>query len=150
MSTDIATVQRVVDASPQEVWSVLADGWTYASWVVGTSRVRAVDPSWPQTGSNLHHSFGLWPLLINDRTDVLECVPEKELLLKARGWPTGEATVRITITPQAGGQSVVSIREDATSGPAVLIPKAVRQAITVPRNREALRRLGMLAVGRRR
>ncbi len=29
---------------------MLSDGWLYASWVVGASRVRDVDPRWPSPG----------------------------------------------------------------------------------------------------
>ena len=36
--------RRSVDAPAEAVWDVLADGWQYATWVVGASRVRAVDP----------------------------------------------------------------------------------------------------------
>jgi uncharacterized protein YndB with AHSA1/START domain len=142
-----ATVQLNVDAPPQAVWEVLADGWTYASWVVGASRVRAVDANWPEVGSTLHHSVGVWPLLINDHTDVLECQPGSRLVLQARGWPTGEATVNIMIS-DLGSRSLVSIQEDVSAGPVLTVPQPIRQAATVPRNRETLRRLGMLAQGR--
>ena len=39
----VITVTRDVDAPGQAVWDVLADGWSYATWVVGASRVRDVD-----------------------------------------------------------------------------------------------------------
>lgn len=149
-SVPTAKVELSADAGPSAVWEVLADGWTYASWVVGASRVRAVDPGWPAVGANIHHSFGPWPLVINDRTEVLECEPLRRLELKARGWPTGEATVEITVVPLGPSASRLIIAEDVTSGPALLVPKVVRQAITVPRNRETLRRLALLAAGRQR
>ena len=34
---------RAVDATPDQVWQVLADGWLYPLWVVGASRMRDVD-----------------------------------------------------------------------------------------------------------
>ena len=46
-------VTRNTTASRQQVWDVIADGWTYSQWVVGNSRMRAVDPSWPSPGQ--HH-----------------------------------------------------------------------------------------------
>ena len=61
----IVTVSRDVDAPAQAVWDVLADGWDYATWVVGASRVRDVDRTWPAEGSRIHHSFGLWPVVVN-------------------------------------------------------------------------------------
>jgi hypothetical protein len=150
MTDQPATVQQHVDAPASAVWEVLADGWLYASWVVGTSRVRAVDPTWPQVGSQLHHSFGLWPLVINDRTEVLECLPETRLVLKARGWPAGEAKVDIQITDLGPSESMVSMQEDAIAGPALLVSQPIRQTLTVPRNKETLRRLALLAQGRSR
>jgi hypothetical protein len=41
------TVTRDVAATKQQVWDVLADGWSYSGWVVGNSRIRAVSASWP-------------------------------------------------------------------------------------------------------
>src|SRR6476660_4074808 len=93
-----AVITRRINAPPRVVWSVLADGWMYATWVVGASRVRLVDPQWPAPGRRLHHSFGIWPAMINDHTEVLTADPGRELLLLARGWPAGEATVRIRVT----------------------------------------------------
>ena len=146
-----AVITRSVHAPPDAVWAVLADGWMYATWVVGASRIRAVEPHWPQPGSKVHHSFGIWPALINDHTEVLACDPGRELLLKARGWPAGEAHVRIHLTPGATpGSSVVSIVEDATGGPGRLIPRAARQLLITPRNTEALRRLALIAEGHSR
>ncbi len=45
------TISRRVDAPAEAVWSVLADGWSYANWVVGAARVRDVDPGWPAQGA---------------------------------------------------------------------------------------------------
>lgn len=143
------TVTRDVQATPEQVWACLSDGWAYASWVVGAARVRDVDATWPAEGSRIHHSFGLWPLLINDSTSVLASEPARRLLLRARGWPAGEATVDITLEPRGEGSRVM-LEEDATSGPGLLVPQPVRQAFLVPRNVETLRRLAMLAEGHAR
>jgi uncharacterized protein YndB with AHSA1/START domain len=67
--------ERTINASPKDVWEVLADGWMYPLWVVGASRMRDVDPHWPEVGSKLHHSVGVWPGLIDDNTEVLEVEP---------------------------------------------------------------------------
>lgn len=142
-----AKVTRTMHATPAEVWAVLADGWVYPTWVVGASRMRAVDESWPETGSRLHHSVGVWPMLLDDKTEVLEAVPQQRLRLEAHGWPFGTAEVLIELEP-VGAETVVHIKEDALSGPAVLMPKPLRQAAVVPRNRETLRRLAFLAEGR--
>jgi hypothetical protein len=141
------SVQRQVKCSPAQVFDVLNDGWTYALWVVGASRMRDVDQGWPATGTKLHHSFGVWPLLINDSTEVLEIEPGKRLLLEARGWPIGEAKVEITVEPDGNG-ALISIAEDASSGPARLVPEQIRQPVIDFRNQETLRRLAYLVEGR--
>lgn len=145
----VITVTRDVEAPCQAVWDVLADGWSYATWVVGASRVRDVDDRWPGPNSQIHHSFGVWPLLIDDTTQVERSVEPSELVLTARGWPAGEARVSISITPRALG-CTVKIEEDASSGPGTLVPKPVRQLAIGPRNVEALKRLAFLAEGRHR
>lgn len=143
------SVSRKVDAAPADVWAVLSDGWLYPSWVVGAARMRDVDSRWPEKGAKLHHSVGNWPLLLDDRSEVLDMVPLESLRLRAHGWPAGAAEVLIEIEDQGAG-SLVTIREDAVEGPGTLVPRPARQATIAPRNREALRRLAYLAEGRSR
>ena len=145
----MAVVTRRMRCTPQEVLDVLADGWTYSAWVVGTSRTREVDDEWPAPGSSIHHSFGAWPAVINDSTRALAWDPERGIEMQARGWPAGEARVRIEVAPRADGCSV-RITEDAVRGPGTLVPKILRTAVLVPRNTETLRRLELLAGGRAR
>jgi uncharacterized protein YndB with AHSA1/START domain len=147
---EVITVTRDVDAPARAVWDVLADGWSYATWVVGASRVRAVDNNWPAKGARIHHSFGLWPLLLNDTTKVESSTEPSELVLTARGWPAGEARVTITVRPRDDHTCTVKLGEDASSGPGTLIPKPARQLAIGPRNVEALKRLAFLAEGRHR
>jgi uncharacterized protein YndB with AHSA1/START domain len=140
-------VQRRLNCSPEQVFAVLHDGWLYPLWVVGASRMRDVDEAWPAPGTKLHHSFGVWPLLIDDTTKVLELESGRRLVLEARGWPVGQARVEITVEATGGG-SLVSIAEDVSDGPARLVPQPVRVAGIDVRNRETLRRLAYLAEAR--
>ncbi len=57
----MSTTSRPVSATPEQVWSVLADGWLYALFVVGAARMRDVDEGWPAVGTKLHHSVGSGP-----------------------------------------------------------------------------------------
>ncbi|WP_068263646.1 SRPBCC family protein [Janibacter limosus] len=140
-----APVRWTTTAPPERVWSVIEDGWTYAAWVVGASRVRSVDESWPAEGTQLHHSVGVWPLVRNDRTSVVEVDPARmRIVLRARVRPFGTQLVEIDVASQAEG-SVVTMREDASGGLAVLAPRPLRQVGLTLRNREALRRLCLLA-----
>jgi uncharacterized protein YndB with AHSA1/START domain len=135
---------RLIGAPPADVWRVLSDGWLYGLWVVGASRIRMVDGTWPAAGSEIQHSVGCWPATINDTTSVTSMEPEKELVLQARAWPGGEAAVHVILEP-LGSSCRVTIREDATHGPARLIPGPVRRTVLDWRNRESLRRLAFLA-----
>jgi uncharacterized protein YndB with AHSA1/START domain len=140
--------RRQLSVPPDQVWEVLSDGWLYPVWVVGASRMREVDDTWPQVGSRLHHSVGVWPALLDDYTEVLETEPSRRLVLRARAWPAGEATVVMELAPADGGTEV-TMREDATSGPATLLPEPVRNAQLTWRNTESLRRLAYIAEHRR-
>jgi uncharacterized protein YndB with AHSA1/START domain len=140
---------RPIEASCEQLWAVLSDGWLYAGWVVGASRIRAVDPNWPAVGSTMSHSVGSWPLLLDDDTEVLTCQPGKLLRLLARTRPLGESLVEIELTDRPGlGTCAVTIREDTISGPGLLVLPPLRQLALAARNRESLRRLDYLARGR--
>lgn len=143
----MSTRDRVVRATPQQVWDVLSDGWLYPVWVVGASRMREVDDHWPAVGAKLHHSVGVWPALLDDNTEVLECEPPTHLLLRARGWPAGEADVDLRIEAHAEG-SRVTLTEDVVKGPGKLVPKPVRDLQIGIRNGETLQRLAFVAENR--
>lgn len=132
-------------AGVDAVWNVLADGWLYPVWVVGAARVRAVSPSWPTVGAELHHSLGAWPFLLNDSTQVVSSIPKQELRLRGRGWPFGEVDIQLLLAATPDGGCEITMREDTAIGPARLLPKPIRRALITPRNAETLRRLSLLA-----
>ncbi|GAA1269916.1 SRPBCC family protein [Arthrobacter pascens] len=142
----MATVTQVYNSPAADVWRVIADGWLYSGWVVGASRIRAVDAHWPEVGSRLHHSVGAWPLVIDDSTRVTAVEPGKSLELIARGWPMGEAKVLITLEDM-GTQCRVTMAEDAVRGPGLAVPKVLRDPLITVRNRETLKRLELMAAG---
>ena len=131
---------RTVTAPPEAVWAVLSDGWLYPVWVVGAARMREVDDHWPQVGAKLHHSVGIWPLLIDDNTEVLEAEPGHLLRLRTRGWPAGEAEVVIRLAAVGAGTEI-TLEEDAVEGPGSYVPKPLRTPVLAWRNTETLRRL---------
>lgn len=140
---------RLMSCSPDDVFAVLEDGWSYAMWVVGAARIREVDTAWPERGSRIHHSVGAWPVLLSDETEV-EKVDQPHLLrLRVKAWPTGEGRVTLSCVAQ-GDRTEVVMEEEAVSGPARLIPKPVQDALLHHRNVEALRRLAYLAEHRAR
>ncbi|MCW2718254.1 SRPBCC family protein [Pseudonocardia sp.] len=143
----MAEVQMTVGVAPSRVFAVLSDGWSYPLWVVGAAHMRDVDEAWPQVGSRIHHKVGAWPLLIEDNTEVVDMRPDRRLELDARAWPAGRARVVLTLDEVAGGTSI-TMEEHAAAGPAQLLPRRAQDAMLVPRNNEALRRLEQVAVNR--
>jgi uncharacterized protein YndB with AHSA1/START domain len=139
-------VRRNTSATPEQVFAVLSDGWLFPSWVVGASRMRAVDAHWPAVGARLHHSFGVWPAVIDDETVVLANEAPHRLVLQPKGWPVGEATVEVRVDAWGAG-SMVTMTEDASRGPGLAVPAFIRQPVLAVRNVETLRRLIWLAEG---
>ena len=135
---------RLVQAAPETVWSVLADGWMYPLFVVGAARMRDVDESWPAVDACLHHSVGSWPWLIDDDTRVLEVEPLTRLKLLAHGWPAGAAEVEFRLHGKGLGTEL-TMQEDVVSGPGLLIPKPLLDRQLRWRNSETLRRLSYVA-----
>ncbi|OBB01698.1 polyketide cyclase [Mycobacteriaceae bacterium 1482268.1] len=140
-------VTRDIPASRRQVWDVIADGWTYSQWVVGNSRMRAVDPNWPEVGTTIRHSIGVWPLLINDETVVEECVPLEKLVLHAKG-RLGGARVVLRLSDIPDGCRV-TMEEYPVSGLLSFVPDKVGDLAAWPRNRETLWRLGTIAERRK-
>ena len=144
----MARTNGVIEAPVGDVWAVLADGWSYATWVVGTVKIRDVDRAWPAVGSKLHHAFGAWPLTIQDETEVLACEPERHLVLQARGWPAGEARVELVLEA-AGDRTRVEMREEPTSGPGAWVHNPLLDAVLTRRLDESLDRLRRPVEGHR-
>ena len=142
----MARTVRRIGASPEDVFAVLADGWTYSDWVVGTAHIRDVDAGWPAEGTQLHHKAGPWPVSIHDHTTVLACEPPQLLLLKLRLWPLGAGTVRFELLPAGDGATRVRMTETFTEGPLQWIHTKINDLALHVRNRESLRRLDDLAV----
>lgn len=140
-------VSLMVQANPGRVFDVLANGWTYAGWVVGASHIRQVDAAWPAKGTRIHHSVGPWPLQVHDSTEVLQVEPGESLELQARMWPFGAARVRLELEQVTPGETEVRMYEEAVQGPTRRLPERFQAMLLVPRNRESLQRLAHLAVG---
>lgn len=145
---DPLATHRDVEASRRQVWDVLADGWTYSQWVVGNSRMRAVEPGWPAPGTTIHHSIGVWPLVINDVTISQECIDERKLVLLAKLGPAGAARITLMLSDIPGGCRV-SMSEVPVKGPIAVLPDRLALLAVNPRNRECLWRLGSLAERRK-
>lgn len=138
---------RILHCRPEDVFDVLADGWLFTTWVVGASRMRAVEAAWPAVGSQLHHSFGVWPLVIDDATTMLTWEPSHRMVIQPKGWPLGEARVEILVEEHRRGCKVTII-ENPVAGPGTWVPAFLMQPLLWVRNIETLRRLGWVSEGR--
>jgi uncharacterized protein YndB with AHSA1/START domain len=150
MALSMAVVTRDLTVPPDAVFDVLADGWLYGLWVVGASHIRDVDAEWPGVGARIHHAFGAWPLLVRDRTEVIECDPPRRIVLQARAWPAGQARIELTLEalPESGCR--VSMDEYPVSGIGVVLHNPVLDKLLYHRNVESLARLAALAERRGR
>jgi hypothetical protein len=140
----MAHVSRVITASPDQVFGVLADGWAYSNWVTGTSYIRALDAEWPAAGSRIHHAAGVCPAVARDETVVESCVDEQRLELTARGCPFGEARVVIELTPNGAGTRVERA-ETPIAGPGKWLNNPATESLLARRNTESLARLAAIA-----
>jgi hypothetical protein len=139
----MAVTHRHVDASREDVFAVLEDGWRYAEWVVGAQRIRDVDATWPEPGSRFHHRIGIGPLAIDDST-VLEAIEvPRKVVLRARARPTGVARVTVELEPAGAGTEVV-LTEEPVSGVAKRLHNPLQDALIHLRNKRSLDRLADL------
>lgn len=140
-------VARGIRAPVRDVWAVVANGWMYSGWVVGASRIRGVDRAFPAPGSNLHQSVGLWPVVIDDVTTVVDSREPTLLVLQVRSRPFGEARVRLQLAQVTASITKVEVDEEVTRGPGKWLPRRLQAPIMNWRNRECLDRLARLAEG---
>jgi Polyketide cyclase / dehydrase and lipid transport len=138
----VATSTNAVDigAAPDAVFSVLDDACAYPRWVVGTRRIRHVDPEWPAEGARFHHAVGTAVAELHDWTRVCRRLSPHRLVLDVRFRPTGTARVQIDVTPTRTG-SHVELRETPTDGLAARVPAALVVPALWARNRWSLQRL---------
>lgn len=141
----MSTTARTVAASPEQVFAVLADGWTYSDWVVGTAHIRDVDERWPAVGARLHHKAGPWPVSLHDSSTVTEMTPDRHLRMRAGLWPLGAATVDLLLEPVGADRTRVVLREQFDAGPLRGLRNRLHDHLLHRRNIEALRRLADLA-----
>lgn len=129
-----------IDATPDQVFDVLLDAWSYRDWVVGCDNIRDVDAEWPAPGSRFHHTVGAGPAKTDDTTKVIELDAPRRLVLEARAMPAGVAKVEFIVEPDGDG-SRLTIDEHPIDGPAEKLPDALTDVGLKLRNTETLRRL---------
>ena len=136
-----------IKAPPDQVFTVLANPYSYEYWVVGCKRIRDVEAEWPQPGSAFFHTVGVGPVATRDETRIVRIEAPHLIELDAHAWPAGEARVTLRVQADAGGSRIEMV-EEPTSGPARWLHNPVLDAAAHARNTVALRRLARVAEGR--
>jgi NAD(P)-dependent dehydrogenase (short-subunit alcohol dehydrogenase family)/uncharacterized protein YndB with AHSA1/START domain len=140
----MSRTERTMMASPEDVFAVLSDGWTYSDWVVGTAHIRDVDADWPVAGTRIRHKVGPWPFSLHGETGSVACQPPTLLVIRPTLWPLGELTVRIGLTPTGFRSTRVVIEEKFSRGPLLSLRNKINDVLLHRRNDESLRRLADL------
>lgn len=139
----MAVRHRLIQASPQAVWDVLADGDQYARWVVGTSDVTPKSGRWPQVGATVAYEVRLGALRLDNESVVRRCVEGSELELEAKAGKLGTARIAIELRPW-GEQCLVVVDEHPLRGPGGLLHNVGVEALIQVRHRAMLARLARL------
>jgi uncharacterized protein YndB with AHSA1/START domain len=130
-------VRTEIDATPTEVFDVLAEPRTYPEWLVGAKRIRDVDADFPEEGAEFHHTVGAGPVSVDDSTEVVESHRPDRLKLRVRaGHIVGE--VEFLLLPSPKGTEV-RFRERPI-GPGVALTPLLRPSLQA-RNGESLKQL---------
>jgi hypothetical protein len=136
----VSVTNVLIERAPEEVWAVLADGHSYAEWVVGTKHIHDADEHWPAVGSAIRFTAGVGPLHISDVTIVRRVQPERELELEARARWLGTARISFDLRPW-GENTLVIIDEHPLSGPGARWHNTVADVVLRFRNRRMVRSL---------
>ncbi|HEU5008495.1 MAG TPA: SRPBCC family protein [Jatrophihabitantaceae bacterium] len=140
---EVVRVETRTDASPERVWQLLADPYTWAHWVAGTSAIRDADAHWPASGARLYHRFGPRPLAVRGHTTVVDVDPARRIGLLASALPYALVRIEITVA-QAAGRTRVELCEQLVGGLGMRLPRLSRP-VQLARNRRSLHRLIELA-----
>lgn len=139
----MAIVNVLVRRPPERVWEVLADGFAYADWVVGTRQIRAVDDGWPAVGTSIHYTVGVGMLSFRGRTTVRAIEEGHTLGLEADAGPLGTARIMIELLPW-GEDTVVLLDEHPLRGPGYALHNAFSDALLLLRGRPMVKHLARL------
>ena len=137
-------VSRIdIGATIDEVFAALADGWTYADWVVGAQTIRGVDEGFPAVGTRLHHRVGVAAATIDDVTEVVECDSPHRLVLRASAGPVGQAAIAFDLAPMGASTSITMQERPIGDEPPAKAARRADRLLRV-RNAETLWRLKVL------
>src|SRR5687768_8153983 len=133
-------------ASPEQVFEVLIDPYSFPKWVMGAKRIRGVDPDWPRPGSAFHHASGAGgDVTVKDKTELITMNPPLSLVLQAYLRPLGIVRIRIELDRgSSDGTTLLTIREAPAPGTKLRKVKKLLDPALYARNRKSLKCLEKL------
>ena len=143
----MAILNVLVRRPPERVWEVLADGFAYAQWVVGTQEIRSVDQGWPAVGTSIHYTLGVGPLSFRGRTTSRVLEEGRRLGLEADASSLGTARIMIELLAW-GEDTVVLLDEHPLRGPGYRLHNAFSDALLLLRGRPMVKNLARLVESR--
>jgi hypothetical protein len=141
-------IEVQLPVAPERAFTLLEYPRSFRAIVPGARPIRYFDPSWPDPGTEVRHSVGVYPLVIRDRTIVMECQPGRRLVLEARVQMIGTFVVDFRFEPDAGGTRLTV--EETVMGGALGLPllRPLADLTVRVRNAELARRLRRLSDAR--
>jgi uncharacterized protein YndB with AHSA1/START domain len=133
-------------ASPEQVFAVLIDPYSFPKWVMGAKRIRGVDPDWPRPGSAFHHASGAGgELTVKDKTELITMNPPTSLVLQAYLRPLGIVRIRMLLEQGSKeGTTRFTIREAPAPGTKMTRIKKPLDPALYLRNKKSLKCLEKL------
>jgi hypothetical protein len=140
----VAHTEKLIHAPVDTVFAVLSDPRAYQHFVIGTKKVRHFDPRWPEAGTTLHHTVGVGPLMLRDKTEALSCEPPTRLVERPHIRPFVITETVFELEPQ-GEDTLLRLDEYAVGGPLRPIWPGPLDGLMALRNRGVVRRIARLA-----
>lgn len=134
----MSTAHATIDAPLEDVWEALIDVRTYPDWLVGARRIRRVDDGWPAPGTAFHHTVGIGPLTISDRTRSDDVDAPTMLVLDVRALPLVHGKVHFALRRTPDGTEV-EMEEHPIGIHRLLAP--LMSPLALARNRASLEKL---------
>jgi hypothetical protein len=142
----VAHNEIYIAVAPERVFAVLSEPRSFARWVVGSREIRRADPGWPRVGTAFDHRVGIWPFMLSDNSEVVQCEPPSLLKLLVKARPFSRAYVTLILKPCNGGTGL-SMDEFAADARSRLFFNRLTDPLVHLRNNVSLRRLKALSEG---
>ncbi|MFD5800121.1 MULTISPECIES: SRPBCC family protein [unclassified Streptomyces] len=143
----MAVRHRLIQATPQAVWDVLADGDLYVEWVVGPSDSTPRSGHWPEVGATIAYEVRLGPLRLDNESVVRHKADGRLLEIEAKAGRLGTARISVELRPW-GEQCLVIVDEHPLRGPGGILHNTGVEALIQVRHRAMLARLARLCESR--